>query len=237
VEQDLDALPAGQHYIRNGWNSDPSWDWKCALQFTRMVRDSDRLMIFITKVFKEPSPEMIEALVASKAEVRVSISALDTRAQLKRRLAFISNYRAAGGIVIPILMTASYANPELTRRQERIVDWLVEGDFLAAENSLRIPATSPIASLVNRDETRSISSTGDIWSGRLCAERLSFPTTTTIPNSYSGMATGFLSRIDRAVIDSLFIDPVMTHDEVMSSKEDLRHPAQCGVAHIRAAAA
>ncbi|WP_244967796.1 hypothetical protein [Xenorhabdus budapestensis] len=64
----------------------------------------------------------------AKAEIRVSVSALDTNVQLKQRLDFIENYRNSGGIVIPIVLTAFFKDITLMERQQNIVDWMVKYD-------------------------------------------------------------------------------------------------------------
>lgn len=145
----------------------------------------------------------------------------------------MSDFRDAGGVAIPILMTASFKDTRLRERQERLVEWLTACDFPAAENSLRFPEDAPVARLVDMKNTRPIADSKDIWSGRLYSDRLVFPTTTTIPDWYEGLGSGFLSKLDKDFIGSLFLDPVMTNEEVMSSSESLHHPRQCGVAHVR----
>jgi len=229
---DLERLPISQGYLRNGWNSDPSWSWGTALELARMVRATDRLTIFITKGFLKIDPTVLGGLVGSGAEIRVSLSAIDNDAQLSNRMELVLNYRKAGGVAVPILMSAPFRDAHLASRQEEIVCWLRANDLPAAENSLRFPSNSQIKKLVDLDMTRPIAGTSDLWSGRLFSDSLVIPTTTTVPDSYRGLGSGFLSRIDLDFVRTLYHDPVCTHEEVMASGESLRHPRQCGVPNV-----
>lgn len=230
---DLERLPETQGYVRNGWNSDPSWAWKQALALSRAVQKSGRLTIFITKAFTQINAKMCTDLAKSGAEIRVSISALDNHMQLTHRMQFIRNYREAGGIIVPILMSAKFKNKGLVDRQGQIVEWLQIHDLPAAENSLRFPIDAPITQMIDVSSTRRIAGSNDVWSGRLYADRLLIPTTTTVLDSYRGLDCGFLSKLNMEFVRSLFHDPVKTHEEVMESSEDQRPPRQCGVGHIR----
>lgn len=233
IEKDLEALPKTQGYLRNGWNSDPSWNWEKSNELAGILRAHDKLTIFISKVFNKPSRETLLKLVSNKAEIRVSISALDNNAQLRTRLEFIQDYRKSGGIVIPILMSASYNLKELQERQDNIVNWLVKEDFLIAENSLRFPVTAAITTLVDLSKTKPVYHSNDVWSGRLYEDQAIFPTTTSIPDSYSGIPTAYSSEFDKSILPSLFIDPVKTHQEVMMYTNELMPPAKCGIVEIR----
>ncbi|CAH2934271.1 MAG: hypothetical protein CPSOU_6515 [uncultured Paraburkholderia sp.] len=230
---DLQRLPETQGYVRNGWNSDPSWAWKQALALAETVQKSGRLPIFITKAFTQIDARMCTDLAKSGAEIRVSISAFDNHIQLTHRMQFIRNYREAGGVIVPILMSAKFKKGALADRQDRIVDWLTIHDLPAAENSLRFPADAPVTQLIDVNSTRRIADSNDVWSGRLYADRLVIPTTTTVPDSYRGLGCGFLSKLNMEFVRSLFHDPVKIHEEVMESIEDQRPPRQCGVGHIK----
>ncbi|REF28553.1 hypothetical protein BDD26_3482 [Xenorhabdus cabanillasii] len=230
---DLHALPHCQKYIRCGWNSDPSWNWPLSIRMTELARDTGLLMIFITKAFRKMSDDIMRRLITAKAEIRVSVSALDTNVQLKQRLDFIENYRNAGGIVIPIVLTAFFKDIILMARQQNIVDWMVKYDYPAAENSLRFPYNAKISELVNSDMTKPLDKGDEFWSGRLYLEQLVFPTTTTIPENYQGIDSSYLSTLQLDEIQKLFIDPVKTHQEVIQSDLPLSSPKMCGVSDMR----
>lgn len=233
IEKDLEELPASQKHLRNGWNSDPSWNWEKALELTKIINKKNILTIFISKAFNKIKKETLYGLIANNAEMRISLSALDNNTQLKNRLQFIIDYRNAGGVAIPVIMSSCYNNRELNERQEHMVNWVLDNDFPAAENSLRFPLNAPIASLVDLTETRHIYRSNDVWSGRLYADRLLFPTTTSMPDDYHGLPSAYASKIDKHKLPPLFVDPVKTHAEVMSDLTGFLPPLKSGVPEIR----
>ena len=226
---DLAKLPREQKYVRCGWNSDPSWNWETATKMAELARQKNLLMIFITKAFTKVSEKCLMRLVDAKAEMRVSISALDTNNQLEQRLNFIEHYRRLGGIVIPVLLTTIFKDIALMDRQNNIVDWLIEKDLPAAENSLRIPGYSYVANIIDKNKTRYIKNEKDFWSGRLYPDRLLLPTATSVSNDYQGIHTCYLSQLNKKFIKNLFFDAVKTHQEVIKTTELFRSPRMCGV--------
>ena len=97
LSNDIARLPAFQAFLRNGWNSDPSWSWRQAGKLARLIHDHGKHIIFITKAFQPVKDAEMADLVETHAEIRVSLSAFDTKAQLKHRLRFIERYRDSGG--------------------------------------------------------------------------------------------------------------------------------------------
>ncbi|MBA15321.1 MAG: hypothetical protein CMN73_03095 [Sphingomonas sp.] len=231
IEADLDALPAGQGHLRNGWNSDPSWAWDLALDLARMVVAAGRHMVFITKAFRMPSPTQLDALGALGAEFRVSISAFDTAPQLGMRTGLIEAVRAAGGIAVPQLLTARFRSQEINRKQDEIVAWFAARDYPVSENSLRFAAGSPLLDLIDLDACGRVASTDDHWAGRLYPE-LRVPTLTSVPPGYRGLESGFLSRNDLRMLEALWRDPVHTNAEVLAG-DTVDKPQQCGVSAVR----
>lgn len=232
LRADLEALPESQKYLRNGWNSDPSWSWERALELTRMLRQSGRMTIFITKVFVQPSREILAQLAELKAELRISISAFDTAVQLRQRLETAEAFRQQGGVAIPLVMTTRFRDAELNTKQQEIVDYVVEADLPAAENSLRISTDSPVFQSLDSNACRPLvkeNADSDVWCGRLFPNELRVPTTTSVPESYQGLPSPWLSKIHAGIIQSLFKDPVRTHEEVLS-QPNLAPPTMCGVA-------
>src|SRR5690349_16117470 len=45
---DVARLPASQRFLKNGWNSDPSWDWSLARDLAVLVHAASRHVVFIT---------------------------------------------------------------------------------------------------------------------------------------------------------------------------------------------
>lgn len=226
---DLSSLPASQRFLRNGWNSDASWNWPKALQLVEIIRETNRFVVFVTKCFKPIRDDLARALVASGAELRISVSAFDTPSQLKQRIDALLAYRAAGGIAIPVVMTAAFAADELANRQDWIVDRIAEHDLPGAENSLRIPADLPVVELLAYERVQVLDESGDLWAGRIYVDALPVPTTASLPGDYPGLTGSYLSGIDLEWLESWRCDPIPTHDEVMSGLRFAK-PRQAGVA-------
>jgi taurine dioxygenase len=83
---DLAKLPPRQRYLRNGWHSDPSWRWDLAACIATVIHDERKHTVFVTKLFRAIPPEVLPRLIAARAELRISVSALDPDAQLRHRL-------------------------------------------------------------------------------------------------------------------------------------------------------
>ncbi len=164
---DLAAIPATQGYLRNGWNSDASWDWPKAVRLTELIRESGHHTVFITKVFTALPDEAAVRLAELGAELRVSVSAFDSRPQLRMRLTAIEQYRDVGGVAVPTIMTAAFRDAALARRQDRIVAYFCDRDFPMGENSLRFVPGSPVLDAIDHRACRPTADTKDLWSGRL----------------------------------------------------------------------
>ncbi|ATE55823.1 hypothetical protein [Actinosynnema pretiosum] len=228
LRADLAALPAGQRFLRNGWNSDASWDWRGARELADLVRESGRCTVFVTKHFHPVPPDVLAGLVAAGAELRVSVSALDTPGQLRQRLGGLLAYRDAGGVAVPVVMSSRYADGRLGRRQDALVDWIAGHDLPGAENSLRFPPRLSVAALLDHDRVGVLDGSGDLWAGRLYGDRLPVPTITAVPGDYPGLPWRHLSEVDRDLLASWAVDPVRTHEEVAAGG-GLAKPEQCGV--------
>jgi hypothetical protein len=228
LRADLERLPAEQKFLRNGWNSDPSWNWPNGVVLSQWLRESGRLTIFNTKSFTRLQPDTIRSLVAVKAELWLCVSAFDSDAQIEHRIDSIEKYREAGGIVVPLVMTTRFSEPDLNAKQEQLVQYMVDHDLPAAENSLRFAPTSPVMAVLDRLRMKQIASTGDFWCGRLYEGVLRVPTTSSLPPSYSGLQSSYLSGNDPDFLESLFANPVYTNEEVLASPP-LEKPIQAGV--------
>ncbi|KAA1251342.1 hypothetical protein F0Q45_04835 [Mycobacterium simiae] len=226
---DLRSLSTRQLFLRNGWNSDASWNWPKALQLAEIIRETGRFVVFVTKCFTPIRREVAHGLVDVGAELRVSVSSFDTPNQLRQRFDALLSYRAAGGIAIPVVMTTAFADHELNDRQDSIMDWIMRHDLPGAENSLRIPADLPVAGLLDKRHVRPLDESGDLWAGRLYGDALPVPTTCSLPGDYPGLTVSHLSEIDRDWLESWRFDPVRTHEEVMSGVRFAK-PKQAGVA-------
>lgn len=229
LRRDLSILPKERGYLRNGWNSDPSWNWEKALQLATIIRDYDKATLFITKAFVKPDTQTMKKLAAVKAEIRVSISAFDSKAQLRQRLMTIEQYREVGGVAIPLVMSAAFNDQLLLEKQQRLVDYVVDRDLPAAENSLRFEQNAPVTQLIDLSRCGQVASTNDYWAGRLFDNELLIPTTTSVPPEYCGLESPYLSKNSKDFLASLWFEPVRTNREVLTLGQDLDKPSQCGV--------
>ncbi|WP_053663199.1 hypothetical protein [Streptomyces sp. MMG1121] len=227
LRTDLAAIPATQGYLRNGWNSDASWDWPKAVRLTELIRESGHHTVFITKVFRALPDEVAVRLAELRAELRVSVSAFDSKPQLQMRMTAVEQYRDAGGVAVPTIMTAAFRDKSLVRRQDRIVAYFGRRDFPTGENSLRFVPGSPVLDAIDHRACRPTADTKDLWSGRLYDLRV--PTLTCVPPGYEGLQSPYLSRNDSEFLASLWHESVPLHAEVLSAAERPK-PRQCGVA-------
>ncbi|WP_050515085.1 hypothetical protein [Streptomyces rimosus] len=228
LRSDLRALPDDQRFLRNGWNSDASWNWPKAYQLARLVRESGRCPVFVTKYFRTIDSGTLSGLVEAGAELRVSVSALDTAGQLRQRLAGLLAYQQAGGVAVAVVMTSLFAEEALNRRQDDLVEWIVRQDINGAENSLRVPPALPVSRLLDHDQVGVLDDSGDLWAGRLYGDRLPVPTITSMPCDYPGLPWRRRSELDLDQLEAWRQDPVRTHEEVLSGRR-LAKPRQCGV--------
>jgi hypothetical protein len=125
-------------------------------------------------------------------------------------------------------MTALFAHREINRRQDDIVRHMETQDLPAAENSLRFAPDSPVMEALDRPQYRRLAGSDDVWCGRLYAGALRVPTTTSLPSDYQGLESNRLSGNRPEFLESLFREPVHTHEEVLTSPP-LDKPRQCGV--------
>jgi hypothetical protein len=228
VLSDLQALPVNQGFLRNGWNSDASWNWTKALELASLIRESGRCTVFVTKYFRAINHATLSELVRIGAELRISVSAFDTPSQLRQRQEGLLGFRAAGGVAIAMVMSTIFADPQLNQRQDDIVDWIIHHDVPGAENSLRFPPHLPVSRLLDRNQVGVVEESGDLWAGRLYGDRLPVPTITSVPADYPGLPWRRYSELDLDQLKAWRSDPVRSHEEVISSKR-LAKPHQCGV--------
>lgn len=214
---DLAQLPPGLRYLRNGWHSDPSWRWDLAARIASVIHDEGRHTVFVTKMFRAIPPDILPRLIAARAELRISVSALDTDAQLRHRLEAAVAYRDAGGLAIPVVVTTRYREAILNAKQDAIVRFLLDHDVPGSENSLRFDPATPIARLFETEAARPVDGVDDHWCGRLYAGDLPMPTITSVPDSYEGLPYLRRSENDEDFMASLFDDPVPVWEEVLAS--------------------
>jgi hypothetical protein len=94
IEKRVKAAPLG--FFRVGTMGDPCHSWDETVETVSWLSKYARPVV-ITKHWQKPSDEHIKALVKGGAILNTSVSALDDKKQLTRRLQQIERYSAAGG--------------------------------------------------------------------------------------------------------------------------------------------
>lgn len=228
LELDLRTMPATQGFVRNGWNSDPSWSWPVAASIAELISASQRLPVLLTKCFVPPSGEEIARMVRSNVELRMTLSAFDPPATVESRLSVCERYRVAGGVAVPVLVTSQYRDPHLASYQDQLVETLILQDFPSAENSLRFRRKDAIAHAIDTALARDIAGTDEMWCGRLYPYTLPVPTITSVTDAYRGLSSSLMSDLDLDSLEAERGDPVPTSTEVLS-QPPLPKPKQAGV--------
>lgn len=152
-EECINDLPDNQRWLRQGWMSDCSLSeeaWNMIVEISDILTKHGISLLIITKIHKRPSEKILKKLAENKVEIRVSLSAIDSRLELEKRLNFLLDYKKFGGISIPYLMTTKYKNKNLKENQNYIIKFIIENDFIAGEHPLRISQNNP---LINELET------------------------------------------------------------------------------------
>lgn len=101
------------------------------MKIAKILADRNMHLLVITKLFHLPKESgTLSELANCGTEIRVSISGTDSEAAIARKQEFLKKYRREGGIAIPYLMTAKFRDPDISNRQNRIIDWVIAEDFV-----------------------------------------------------------------------------------------------------------
>lgn len=139
--QAISLLPPNQRWLRQGWVSDVSLSkkgWEVLADAAEILMESGVRLVIITKIFTRPSTLILKRLERTRAEIRVSVSAIDTKQEIERRFGFLDTFRQVNGFSVPYLMSFLYGDPLLKNNQELIVEKIVLDDYVAAEHPLRL---------------------------------------------------------------------------------------------------
>jgi hypothetical protein len=214
LRSDLRTISSRQGFLRNGWNSDPSWDWERAARVGELVAEAGKHPVFLTKAFLTPDEKQYGRMAAVGAELRICISAFDTDAQLRHRFQIMHDYREHGGLSVPVVMTAAFKDEALNNRQARIVDQVLDLNLPGAENSIRFNPRSRVMSAINPEVCGPVANTGDLWAGRIYSDKLTVPTLSSVSAGYRGVQP-YRSQNSASSLEPLFADPVPTHAEIL----------------------
>ena len=204
--------------MRTGWNSDLSWGWndEDALTILELVAEANKHPVVLTKAFTVLRQESMQRMARLGTELRVCVSAFDTDAQLTHRIGSMLRYREQGGLAVPVVMTTRFRDSILNKRQDAIVQHLVDLDLPGAENSIRFDAASPARPALQLSSLGAVAESNDLWAGRLYADTLLVPTLSSVGSTYEGVSP-YASQNAPDRLRSMFVDPVPTNDELLRS--------------------
>lgn len=188
--KDIENLPNDVKWLRQGWSSDCSFSnesWKLIASISELLIKYSISLLIITKVHKIPSIDILKTLAKNNTEIRVSLSAFDTKEEFNKRFNFLYQYKSLGGKAIPYVMTALFNNKILANNQKIIVRKIVEGDFIAGEHPLRISTNNPIYKLLKHKGFIHNKFIDQYWFGRVLNKVPNFilPPPTHLPNNYN----------------------------------------------------
>lgn len=189
---DVKNLPKNVKWLRQGWISDCSFSeesWRLVSDISEILAHYSISLLIITKVHRLPSPEILKKLAKNNAEIRVSLSAFDTKTEHKRRFKFLKTYKKLGGKAIPYVMTALFNNKLLTKNQKIIINKIIKGDYLAAEHPLRINVESAYYNFLAKNGFNHPKFNNQYWFGRILYNIPNFvlPPPTHLPDNYTLM--------------------------------------------------
>jgi hypothetical protein len=224
LRADLARTPEGIGYKRMGQVSDASWNWPVAVRAAELIHEAGLRPVFLTKMFKFPTPDLWERMLQAEAELRLSISPLDVDAHLNMRLGAARHYQQMGGTAIPVIMTALFNDDHavMQRRQEAIVKFVTDHDMPASENALRFKingeaSNSVFSQIISREACAPLAENGrwadHIWAGYQYPEQLPVPTLSTLADAYTGLPNR-LSKCDREMLVRLNSDPLPSHAQI-----------------------
>ena len=203
----IKKLPPEQKWLRQGWISDCSFtekSWNLTAEIASILNDYQIRLLIITKIHSLPSEKVMHNLSENKAEIRVSISALDTEEQNRKRLNFLNDYRKIGGLAVPYLMSCKYNNKILSDNQEFLVDYVIKNDFVAGEHPLRFDKQNKIIDELEKDGFWHPKFPNQYWFGRIFEDIPNFilPAPTHLKENYF-LPTCFLSDLSTKSIIGL----------------------------------
>jgi hypothetical protein len=225
---DLKNIHPKQKFVKNGFNSDPSLNWLKAIEFAKIINQSGKYLIFVTKCLVLPKKDILYALAQLNLELRISISALDSNKELKERIEVIKEFRKLGGTVIPNVITADFSNIELKERQQNLIEFIKNEDLPACENPLRLQNNSPLITLIKTQSLFHVPENSyddiEVFCGALFREELPIPPYYSLVPFYEKLPSNKLSLISKSLIESIWDVPILTNLELIKGAKPIRSP-------------
>jgi len=217
LNQDYNNMPAKQKWVRHGWNSDPSWNWDMAIKVGEITRKNGKHIVYNTKFHVQPTDKQIAKLLEIKAEIRLSLSAIDEQDVLTKRFKIFEKFRTKGGIGIITFISSKYKYKELNERQEDIVKYIVMHDIPAGEMPFRVSLKYGTGKLIE-DGFFKVPECNAVWFGRLYPKKLPLPVLASTAPCYAGLKTNKLSKVTPKYIKKITVDPIPTYSSLCKGK-------------------
>ena len=131
-------------WYRIGTSGDPSQDWKHTLTIIRALRHMHMTPVVVTKCWIPPTDEQVAELHKLGATVNISVSGLDSDAELEHRLSQRSRFIDAGIRTVTRVVTCEYGVSEWARMGKEKQELLL-AFHPVIDNPLRAPSTNPRA--------------------------------------------------------------------------------------------
>ncbi len=168
--ESVQKLPATQKWLRQGWISDCSFtadSWNLTARISDILSEYGISLLIITKAHSLPDKQVLKTLAKNNAELRASVSAFDYAKEINGRFKLLEDYREQGGASVPYVMTSRYAVDDLAENQEKIVEYVVDNDYIAGEHPLRFNKDNKILSQLKTDGFWHPKFSHQYWFGRV----------------------------------------------------------------------
>jgi hypothetical protein len=137
VWRQVSEFPA--NWYRIGTAGDPCHDWENTVAVCEMLSSTGKHPIIITKHWQTLTTEHLQRLLAVRAVINTSVSALDTAAELRHRLSQLDRVRDAGVKSVARVVTCNFGGTAWGQERRKVQDDLLRLEPLI-DNPLRIPA-------------------------------------------------------------------------------------------------
>jgi len=106
---------SGLSWYRIGTAGDPSYSWSHTIQIIRRLWFMEMTPIVVTKCWREPTDEQLDQLRDAGAVVNISVSGMDTDAELQHRLTQRERFMQAGLQTVTRVVTCAFGSSEWAR--------------------------------------------------------------------------------------------------------------------------
>jgi hypothetical protein len=138
-------------WIRIGCISDPSLDWKTALEICSIIKGFNIKPVVITKVFNPLSLEQRNQLLSKELGlIHISLSGVMSEIQKKRRLSHLMDLKDIS--VARIVSGAFRENTKAFKVQKELIEFAMKEDIPILDTPMRMFTTSPLWKLMKHDK-------------------------------------------------------------------------------------